>query len=1294
MIDTDLQLKYISDKLSFLASKVEMDNSQGLYNINKVSESIFLHLLNCSFNYSLEDANRVLYSDFPAIDLIDHSNKLVIQVTSTLTTQKIYNSISKLQDLNEISSYSLKMCYISRKPNFSKQELLNIKKRGLTESDLLGIDDILEIATSDLDKRKDIYNTLFQRLDSKAFNLDIEDHFNKFESQLNTETTNKFYTYNDDFETFIQSDANVLEVYAVGGNGKSHLLKHFASLKGDYTPVLFTKQTNVETDLKHLDLTQNYLFIYDDIDRFLDESINSIFSFIIDSGSKIVISYRAASKPLIEERISKFSALKIQEISITWNKDEIKDLILLISPNATEHGIKNINAQFNSNPYLITQALKGGIEEIKSFSKKTLNDAITALKKFEIKAIEIEKLLFRIALLSPCPKDLINSSDKDKIDELLKVGILRELNNKIRFNPDILGDLYLTDFIKKYENKHKEITAEYIEKNLELIVTNLSYAVGYEDNDSLKQFFQDLIKGWSKDKDYRSSNLQILYRIVDYAPFESFIYLKDITETLDFKENAHQKLGFFSEFIPQICEVDFNTDDNYINLGSIVPIINILISYLKNEKNVGRLEIKHIIDFLVSPKVLSSQEPHFANHNIVTVFKDMIIPFESKSNNVIIEALDQMAKWLDSGTINSDKVAILKNSLSNLLTGTIKYMYNSNQTRVEFDTTKENISKVLNKAKEIVIIMLTNTDINLKCMALDILTDIGHSIDNELKDENEQYYYKIVLEIFAIIDKQINIIKDYNFLSKLDEVLLKTMAFRKHRDEAFELFIKIPRTPIFTFNQLLIGKTHIVYNLDEFIEEYPKQEDVKEWIFDKHYNKYNLDTSKDDMGLYNYFIKTYATAENFINFINSLYLIEDTKSYELTKLLEYWHEQEPKLISDLSTYGLSKIENKDVLNIIEDFILTKSFINVAVDRIDETVEFNDFRRYTEISFRRNDLSLYEKLLTIIQKEKKENILEFINTSFFHMFRLIKNDTNFITYKPYIHELLNLMIEYRFTPSTYLIFILEYLGENNIPHETIKTQIAQIIYIPSSKENLEEIKINDNDLKKIFYFLDYRLEDILARIFLKIFTRGIFNNYNKSHKIEECFLIQDYIKDYQDYIKLVELALYYYDNFTYTYTDEDGLSSDHKIDMEYFFKGLKKEYLERYIQVLMINENKKELTILIEAIPIIPNYKELLVEVLNCLDTELSNEKIIDLLSKNRIHKAVYEELLNDKTLYTSRPFAFEVINEEISNQEELLTYVSQNISNINILSEIEEILTEIRETKKIVQEINIEQTIK
>ena len=190
-----------------------------------------------------------------------------------------------------------------------------------------------------------------------------------------------------------------------------------------------------------------------------------------------------------------------------------------------------------------------------------------------------------------------------------------------------MGDLYLASFVKNYENKYKEIACEYMADNLELIITNLSYVLSYEENDGLELFFKGIVTEWLKDEDYRSSNLRILYRIVRYAPFESFRYLKKVTETLPYKENEHPKGGVFTELVSKISEVDFSNSDEYVNLGSLVPIINKLIRNLKNENDSGRLKIKHIIDFLISTKIQSFPEPYFVNHSINFIFNDMIIAY-------------------------------------------------------------------------------------------------------------------------------------------------------------------------------------------------------------------------------------------------------------------------------------------------------------------------------------------------------------------------------------------------------------------------------------------------------------------------------------------------------------------------------------------------------------------------------------------------------------------------------------------------------------------------------------------
>lgn len=1294
------QLEYIREKLLFIKLKVEQDTKNGLFDINKIGEDIFMHLLNTAYGFKISNANELFHDNFPAIDLIDKENKFFIQVTSTLTTDKIYSTIKKKdenEELKEYKDYKLKMCYIAGKPDFGDHASLNLQKKGIEKEDLIDLDSIISIARNNQQKCKDIYDTLNQRLDSKAYNFDIENHFNKFETQLNNETTKKFYSYNNDFENFLQSNNNVLEVFGTGGHGKSHLLKHLGSLNNEYTPIIFTKQDNVEADLKKLDFTKQYLLIYDDIDRFLENSISSIFSFLINSKSKIIISYRAASKHLVEEKISKFNALKTQELPIIWSKDEIKDLILLIRPELKDFTVNKINAQYNSNPFLITQALKGDIDEIKNFSKKILSDSFSALKKFEIKEIEIERLLFRVALLSPCPRNLLDINDNEKVNQLVTVGILRELNNKIRFNPDVLGDLYLASFVKNYENKYKEIAREYMADNLELIITNLSYVLSYEENDGLELFFKGIVTEWLKDEDYRSSNLRILYRIVRYAPFESFRYLKKVTETLPYKENEHPKGGVFTELVSMISEVDFSNSDEYVNLGSVVPIINKLISNLKNENDSGRLKIKHIIEFLISTKIQSFPEPYFVNHSINFIFNDMIIPYESKNNDIIIEALKEMKKWINDDSMNVNKLDILKSAFKNLFMGSLKSMY-SNAERIEFDTSKENIRKVIDKAKEIVLIMLNSSNVDLKCRALDILRDIGNSINEELQAKNEQYYYEITIELFANIKEQLITVNDYKFLSKLEEVLLNAMAFRKHKDEAFSLFLGIPRTPIFIFNQLLVGTIFRVYNLDKFIDEYHKQEDVHKWLFDKYRNRHDSNISEDEIDLYNYFIKSYQTEEDFINFMNSLYFIENsTNTYkfsnELTKLLNYWYEHKPQLFKDLAVKGISNISNNAISKTIDNFLFDLGLTTLDIDCIDETLETGELIRYVGNSFKSKNIELYQKLLTIFKEKEKESISWFIDNSFINMYSIIKDNTDFNTYRPYIHELLDLIIKHRITPPIYLTFILEYLEKNNISFELIKDKLRKIVYIPSYKEDLEEIKISKEDLEKLFHFLDYKIEDIFARVFLKIFAKVIFFNYKKEHNIHDCYLIQDYVKDYEDYKEFISLVLDYYNNFTYTEANKDGVPIDYKIDINYFFSGLKEEYFERYINELIENNNKEEILVLINVIPIKAKYKELLVNTLNFLDTNISNEEVITLLTKNTIPRSVYVELLNDKTSNINKGFTYDYVMKELKDQEELFVYISENILDIDCLSKIDDIVAEIQETKNTVLAINLENTI-
>ena len=155
-----MKFEYIKKKLIDLRSKIEIDNEIGHFDINKIVEDVYLPLLNDVYGWSLKNAN-LLKENFPAIDLIDDENKVLIQVTSQTDTSKVRGTIDKFKNLKEYSfGYKLKMFYIKDIPNFKKKSLDEFEKDGLEKKDLLGIKDILLVVQSDLDICEKVYKTL------------------------------------------------------------------------------------------------------------------------------------------------------------------------------------------------------------------------------------------------------------------------------------------------------------------------------------------------------------------------------------------------------------------------------------------------------------------------------------------------------------------------------------------------------------------------------------------------------------------------------------------------------------------------------------------------------------------------------------------------------------------------------------------------------------------------------------------------------------------------------------------------------------------------------------------------------------------------------------------------------------------------------------------------------------------------------------------------------------------------------------------------------------------------------
>jgi len=103
---------YIDEKLHVLARRIETRGKLNLLDIHLHSENFYLHFFNLLYGYKLENLNAKL-QNVEAIDLIDHSNKIVIQVSATCTKKKVDSALEK-KKLDNYKDYSFKFISISK----------------------------------------------------------------------------------------------------------------------------------------------------------------------------------------------------------------------------------------------------------------------------------------------------------------------------------------------------------------------------------------------------------------------------------------------------------------------------------------------------------------------------------------------------------------------------------------------------------------------------------------------------------------------------------------------------------------------------------------------------------------------------------------------------------------------------------------------------------------------------------------------------------------------------------------------------------------------------------------------------------------------------------------------------------------------------------------------------------------------------------------------------------------------------------------------------------------------------
>jgi len=75
-------------------NEIEGFSALNQYDINIHAENFYIPVFNELFGLSLENINVTQKRNFPAVDLADFKKKVAIQITSTNSSQKVYDTLN------------------------------------------------------------------------------------------------------------------------------------------------------------------------------------------------------------------------------------------------------------------------------------------------------------------------------------------------------------------------------------------------------------------------------------------------------------------------------------------------------------------------------------------------------------------------------------------------------------------------------------------------------------------------------------------------------------------------------------------------------------------------------------------------------------------------------------------------------------------------------------------------------------------------------------------------------------------------------------------------------------------------------------------------------------------------------------------------------------------------------------------------------------------------------------------------------------------------------------------------
>ncbi len=165
----------IEEKINILATRIITRGRLNILDFHGHSESFYQYFLNEVYGWNVTNENSI-EQNVEAIDLIDHTNKFVIQVSATSSKQKIESSLSKVSIKNYLG-YTFKFLSIAKDAdNLRKATFVNPHGINFTPAaDIIDKNSILsKIIGLHINDQKRIYQFVKEELATEIDTMKLE----------------------------------------------------------------------------------------------------------------------------------------------------------------------------------------------------------------------------------------------------------------------------------------------------------------------------------------------------------------------------------------------------------------------------------------------------------------------------------------------------------------------------------------------------------------------------------------------------------------------------------------------------------------------------------------------------------------------------------------------------------------------------------------------------------------------------------------------------------------------------------------------------------------------------------------------------------------------------------------------------------------------------------------------------------------------------------------------------------------------------------------------------------------